>query len=203
MDNPENWCQRNHSDTLANLIRRHDASTACSTEPLPHHPRKPLTRTFAPKRQCRRGDFDTGFSGSNPIQPGKSDTLWLPGGDRPSADGHVGLLSSPASVPRSTEAIRGRDAASVVEVLPLAVNEDAFELVDAGPQRTFPHRLSQRLMSRSAAVLGSPSASFRDARLAGDRSRPCFGIGLRVPRFDDGTGLRYPVDRVVVSLCSL
>jgi hypothetical protein len=57
-----------------------------------------LSRENAGK-SCRRGDFDTGFSGSNPIQPGKSHPPWLPGGDRPSADGHVGLLSSPPTVP--------------------------------------------------------------------------------------------------------
>jgi hypothetical protein len=32
--NPENWCQRNHSDTLARLIRRHDASETVLREPF-------------------------------------------------------------------------------------------------------------------------------------------------------------------------
>jgi hypothetical protein len=65
--------------------------------------RKPtMTRDFTLATACRRGDFDAGFSGSNPIQPGISDTPWLPGGDRPSADGHVELLSSAARVPHRT-----------------------------------------------------------------------------------------------------
>jgi hypothetical protein len=47
-----------------------------------------------PDHAVSEGDFDTGFSGSNPIQPGFSDPHRLPSGDRPSADGHVVLLSS-------------------------------------------------------------------------------------------------------------
>ena len=48
------------------------------------------------------------FLNSNPIQPGISDIVWLPGGDRPSADGHVELLSlsarvSPSRSPRRAE----------------------------------------------------------------------------------------------------
>jgi hypothetical protein len=57
-----------------------------------------------PRTWCRRGDFDTGFSGSNPIQPGFSNPRRLPRGDRPSADGHVELLSSPPKVPPRTDA---------------------------------------------------------------------------------------------------
>jgi hypothetical protein len=49
--------------------------------------------------RCRRGDFAGVSVGSNPQQPTISRTPRHVGGDRPSADGHVKLLSSSAEYP--------------------------------------------------------------------------------------------------------
>jgi hypothetical protein len=56
--------------------------------------------------RCRRDGFARVSVGSNPQQPTISRTPRHVGGDRPSADGHVELLSSSGRVPLATDAIR-------------------------------------------------------------------------------------------------
>jgi hypothetical protein len=64
---PENWCRRNHSDTLARLICRHDATETVQTEPLQRTSRAP-DQDFA-KTRVSEDRHRTGLHAPNPPLP--------------------------------------------------------------------------------------------------------------------------------------
>jgi hypothetical protein len=177
--NPENWCQRNHSDTLAKLIRRHDAIGETSDTGPPPPPQAP-DQGFRENESVGGGTL-TGFlwvpTHNNPRFPAPRGT-WEATGRRQT------VMSAPLvtgeSTPR-TDVARADDRADD-EWRSFA---DVDAPMAAGASRTHPSRLGRRYTHwfghAQRAEEGNRVPSSRRARTADGRA---FGGHRSLPTGD-------------------